>query len=752
MKIKWRILSCILAVTMMIYPVSAYAEEVPVTAVAADEIQEETTAEETITEETADESEFETEYETRESWLETETTTVETVKETETEAVLESEIVEEPDFYAPSPGCIETPVSGTRHYDYAYRALELMNELRADYGYEPLVMDESLLEKQMVRSAEMTLRFSLNRPNDTYGYCSVWLRHGSCGWLKENYGWIYESYHPLNILDPNVKSVGIGCFENNGMYYWTDYFSEGKGTSVVKSGSEFVDENIDIKAERLKYASAEEERLSLAPGETLNLSVYQYYAEDGTIPEYKSLMRPGLLQWSSSNSKVATVDQSGGLKAVSKGTAVISAKYNNAVVYQWNVSVNEKIQVVNPQIVYSGSKVYQGMEPCTDEYKKWFTITYNGTTLTDDDYHIVSYTTGPNAVFVSFELEFCGNYSGTYEYVLPIAVNGIRLNSSFLELQGKGAGGQLVATVLPENAANKKVNWSSSNTNVVTVSSNGVFVAAGEGTATIMARTEDGGYIAECDIKVVDPGADYEKIKTFVERLYNEILGRSADPAGLSAWTDVLYSGKEQGAKVAQGFIGSDELKKRNLSDEAYIRALYRTFFNRDADSGGLAAWKKVLDSGLSRMHVFKGFAESDEFTKICDSYGIIRGYAELTAPMDQNEGVTKFIVRSYRLCLNREADASGLNGWCDAILSGRNTAKEAAHGFVFSNEFIKKDLSDREYVKVLYRVFMDREADGGGLSSWEKVLKEGKSREHVFNGFADSAEFRKICQSYGIK
>ena len=47
-----------------------------------------------------------------------------------------------------------------------------------------------------------------------------------------------------------------------------------------------------------------------------------------------------------------------------------------------------------------------------------------------------------------------------------------------------------------------------------------------------MARTEDGGYIAECDIKVVDPGADYEKIKTFVERLYNEILGRSADPAG----------------------------------------------------------------------------------------------------------------------------------------------------------------------------------------------------------------------------
>ena len=56
MKIKWRILSCILAVTMMIYPVSAYAEEVPVTAVAAVEIQEEPSAEETVPEETVDAS------------------------------------------------------------------------------------------------------------------------------------------------------------------------------------------------------------------------------------------------------------------------------------------------------------------------------------------------------------------------------------------------------------------------------------------------------------------------------------------------------------------------------------------------------------------------------------------------------------------------------------------------------------------------------------------------------------------------
>ena len=243
-----------------------------------------------------------------------------------------------------------------------------------------------------------------------------------------------------------------------------------------------------------------------------------------------------------------------------------------------------------------------------------------------------------------------------------------------------------------------------------------------------------------------------DPIEAFVARLYKEILGRKADPSGLKAWSDVLKSGKEQGAKVAQGFVDSEELKKRNLSDDAYIHALYRTFFNREADGGGLEAWKSVLDSGLSRMHVFKGFAESNEFTKVCDSYGIIRGYADLTAPMDQNEGVTKFVARCYKLCLGRTADESGLNGWCNQILTGTNTAKEAACGFVFSNEFLKKNLSDTEYIKVLYRVFMDREADGSGLVAWEKVLRDGQGREHVFNGFADSPEFREICARYGIE
>ena len=240
-------------------------------------------------------------------------------------------------------------------------------------------------------------------------------------------------------------------------------------------------------------------------------------------------------------------------------------------------------------------------------------------------------------------------------------------------------------------------------------------------------------------------------VEGFVERLYTRILGRQADTAGLKAWADVLKSGKEQGAKVAQGFIESEEFRNRSLSNDAYLRILYKTFLNRKPDRGGMDAWMSEMNAGLSRMHIFRGFAESPEFTEICQNFGITRGSVQIREARDENAGITKFIVRCYRLCLEREPDAGGLNSWCEAILNGSETAKGAAYGFVFSNEFKARNLSDSEYIRILYRVFMDREADDSGLNSWLKVIDNGKSLFHVFNGFADSREFAGICASFGI-
>ncbi len=61
----------------------------------------------------------------------------------------------------------------------------------------------------------------------------------------------------------------------------------------------------------------------------------------------------------------------------------------------------------------------------------------------------------------------------------------------------------MTATLLPENAKNKSVTWSSSDVNIATVDNNGLVTAIKAGTAQITATTCDGTNLsASCDINV----------------------------------------------------------------------------------------------------------------------------------------------------------------------------------------------------------------------------------------------------------
>ncbi len=85
-----------------------------------------------------------------------------------------------------------------------------------------------------------------------------------------------------------------------------------------------------------------------------------------------------------------------------------------------------------------------------------------------------------------------------------VSVNSVKLNKSSLILT-KGKFESLTASVLPFNATNKNVEWSSSNTSVATVNDSGKVTAVGKGTATITVTTIDGGYKADCTVTVVNP-------------------------------------------------------------------------------------------------------------------------------------------------------------------------------------------------------------------------------------------------------
>ncbi|SHH49372.1 Ig-like domain-containing protein [Clostridium intestinale] len=99
----------------------------------------------------------------------------------------------------------------------------------------------------------------------------------------------------------------------------------------------------------------------------------------------------------------------------------------------------------------------------------------------------------------------------SYGYLVDastVAVSEISLNKTSLSLN-VGQTEDLIATVKPDNAENKNIEWSSSDTGIATVDSSGKVTAIKPGNVTITAKTKDGTNLtATCDVTVVQPSND----------------------------------------------------------------------------------------------------------------------------------------------------------------------------------------------------------------------------------------------------
>ena len=108
-------------------------------------------------------------------------------------------------------------------------------------------------------------------------------------------------------------------------------------------------------------------------------------------------------------------------------------------------------------------------------------------------------------------------------------------------------------------------------------------------------------------------------------------------------------------------------------------------------------------------------------------------------------------MTRCYQLILGRQPDPVGLSHWVGLLASGNKTASEIIYGFVGSDEFRSKDLSNGDKVEILYRTMLNRGSDSGGKASWTSILNNGNPITTVINGFCGSVEFNNLCIEYGI-
>ncbi len=88
------------------------------------------------------------------------------------------------------------------------------------------------------------------------------------------------------------------------------------------------------------------------------------------------------------------------------------------------------------------------------------------------------------------------------KYIDYVAAESVSLNFNSMEIINTQSD-KLIASVLPNNASNRNVVWSTSNKNIVAVSNDGTIIARSPGTATITVTTEDGDYSVSCEVTVL---------------------------------------------------------------------------------------------------------------------------------------------------------------------------------------------------------------------------------------------------------
>ena len=228
-----------------------------------------------------------------------------------------------------------------------------------------------------------------------------------------------------------------------------------------------------------------------------------------------------IVTWSSSNPEIASVSTDGIVTAVSAGEATITVTTDDG-----EKTDTCKVTVIAKKV---DTVMITGVEGDYATLSVGGTLNLSATVKPDEaankelewtssnsDVATVSENENGNGVIVTAVGEGSTIITATAKdgssasdsitvKVNPVAVTGIQLSQSSVELTGINSSTTLTATVTPNNAANKDVTWTSSSDSVATVE-NGVVTAVGSGTATITATSNANSEVkATCTVTVTVP-------------------------------------------------------------------------------------------------------------------------------------------------------------------------------------------------------------------------------------------------------
>lgn len=287
--------------------------------------------------------------------------------------------------------------------------------------------------------------------------------------------------------DPEVATVENGIIKT---------LKEGNTTITAKGGKKEANLTVTVAG------SKEEVNPQTI---TLNQSEISLYVGDGYT--LSAIVKPDdavdkKVIWSSSNPTVAVVDENGNVKTLAVGTSTITAKTSNGVSQTCTVKVVKKaLEVTEPNttIVLNTNNLFMNVGDTSQLIE---TITPQGigkvtwessdpTVATVSNGLVTALKNGKTTITVKLEngnKATCLINVSSSNFVRVIL---LQMNARNVSLKVGGTS-QLSVNIIPSNATNKTVTWSSDNTSVAVVDENGKVTAKKPGVANITAKSVDG--------------------------------------------------------------------------------------------------------------------------------------------------------------------------------------------------------------------------------------------------------------------
>ena len=323
------------------------------------------------------------------------------------------------------------------------------------------------------------------------------------------------------------------------------------------------------------------------------------------------------------------------------------------------------------------------------------------------------------------------HFSSITVYV-EVPVTSVTITGVPTDLVTVGSTVQLGVVVEPSNTTYKVVTWET-DSECATVDENGLVTVTGEGVTRITATV--GGQDATAGIVSYVPVSEFSITPTELEMTTDD------DPAVVSAiidpetdWAYIDWTTSDESVATIEE---SDDMMSVTVTPvgagEAEITAvLYTVEFPEGLD---VTCFVTVTEPGPGPE---PGPAPEPE-------------EPVLTPEQIQRMAVEHFVERLYDETLSRQFDKTGRDHWVDMLLAG-GSASDVARGFFGSREFLGRDLTNEEFVTILYKVYFDDVPQTGRYTNYVDALYNGTmTRSEVIDDFAATSEWAALCGRYSV-